>query len=111
MLYGALLMGVLLFVAAALDYYVMMYSTTGDLPNPQKAKIFGASAAAVIYVYTCVFGATWITAGRLLNIRYLLTSLYIRMVISHRGTHDHFFDMLTIVDLSYCNKSTRRRLV
>ena len=63
MLWGSILMGLFLAVAAGLDYFVLYYSKSGESPNSERAKWFGIATAAVIFIYTAVFGSTWITAG------------------------------------------------
>jgi len=63
MLWGSFLMGASLVIAAGLDYFVLRYAKSGSSPDPDRAWLFGVATAAVIYLYTALFGATWITAG------------------------------------------------
>lgn len=57
MLWGSALMGIILIVGAVLSRYVLKYSTS----NPVKANHLGAGVAAVLYIYTALYGSTWLT--------------------------------------------------
>ncbi|KAI7716666.1 sugar transporter STL1 [Hortaea werneckii] len=57
MLSGSSLMGVVLVVGAVLSYEV----ETNAESDPGRAKQFGAGVATVLYVYTVLYGGTWLT--------------------------------------------------
>eukprot|EP01113_Clastostelium_recurvatum_P006022 TRINITY_DN12721_c0_g1_i1.p1 TRINITY_DN12721_c0_g1~~TRINITY_DN12721_c0_g1_i1.p1 ORF type:complete len:429 (-),score=66.28 TRINITY_DN12721_c0_g1_i1:29-1315(-) len=64
MIWGAALMGITLSVAGVLDYFVLQYDIVdGPHPDARLAQIYGTITAGFIYLYTCIFGSTWITAG------------------------------------------------
>lgn len=58
MLWGSFSMGLFLAIATVLDYFVLYYDVSGKSPNPEKAKTFGIATAAVIFIYTALFGST-----------------------------------------------------
>ena len=57
MLCGSLAMGIVLIVGAVLSHEVLEYAET----NPDRAKKFGAGVVTVLYVYTMLYGSTWLT--------------------------------------------------
>lgn len=57
MMWGSSLMGVVLIVGAILSHEVT--ANTGT--NPNKASHLGAGVAAVLYIYTALYGSTWLT--------------------------------------------------
>ncbi|KAL1988428.1 hypothetical protein VTN96DRAFT_9483 [Rasamsonia emersonii] len=57
MLIGCSLMGVVLIVGGVLSHETLAYSSS----DPVKASSFGASVAAVLYIYTFIYGSTWLT--------------------------------------------------
>lgn len=57
MLIGCSLMGVMLVVGEVLSHETLAYSSS----NPAKASTFGAGVAAVLYIYTFIYGSTWLT--------------------------------------------------
>lgn len=57
MLSGCLAMGIVLIVGAVLSREVERFSDS-DL---KKTKQLGAGVATVLYVYTCLYGSTWLT--------------------------------------------------
>lgn len=54
---GSLLMGIVLVIGAILSHEVLKSSTV----DPTKAKQFGAGVATVLYLYTALYGSTWLT--------------------------------------------------
>jgi sugar porter (SP) family MFS transporter len=60
MLSGSFLMGIVLIVGAVLCHEVEVYA--GDTG---KAKQYGAGVATVLYVYTVLYGSTWLTTCKL----------------------------------------------
>jgi MFS family permease len=58
MLIGCSLMGIVLIVGGALSHETLAYTAAGD---PVKASSFGAGVAAILYIYTFIYGATWLT--------------------------------------------------
>lgn len=57
MLSGCLLMGVVLIVGAVLAHEVLKYSHT----DPARTRQFGAGVATVLYLYSALYGSTWLT--------------------------------------------------
>ena len=56
MLWGCGLMGIVLIIGGILSHEV--YANTGD---KAKAKKFGAGVTAILYIYTALYGSTWLT--------------------------------------------------
>ncbi|KAF2771640.1 general substrate transporter [Teratosphaeria nubilosa] len=56
MLSGSVLMGIVLIVGAVLSHEVEKYSG-----NVARAKQYGAAVATILYVYTALYGSTWLT--------------------------------------------------
>ena len=57
MLIGCSLMGIQLLVGGILAHYVRSTAET----HPDKALQYGAGVAAILYIYTFTYGATWLT--------------------------------------------------
>lgn len=57
MLTGCTLMGLVLIVGGVLSHETVSNTNT----NPAKASKFGAGVAAVLYIYTFIYGSTWLT--------------------------------------------------
>ncbi|GAB7348464.1 hypothetical protein MBLNU459_g6879t1 [Dothideomycetes sp. NU459] len=57
MMWGSSLMGFVLIAGAILSHEVVSNSTS----NPAKANKLGAGVVAVLYIYTVLYGATWLT--------------------------------------------------
>lgn len=57
MLIGCSVMGLLLIIGGVLAHYVQVYTTS----DPAKAASLGAGVAAILYIYTFTYGATWLT--------------------------------------------------
>ncbi|KAH9823699.1 low-affinity glucose transporter HXT3 [Teratosphaeria destructans] len=56
MLSGSILMGIVLIVGAVLSHEVERYSG-----NVGRAKQYGAGVATILYIYTALYGSTWLT--------------------------------------------------
>lgn len=57
MLTGCLLMGTVLIVGGVLSHETISHSET----NPELATKFGSGVAAILYIYTFIYGSTWLT--------------------------------------------------
>ncbi|KAJ5088889.1 hypothetical protein N7456_012505 [Penicillium angulare] len=57
MLTGCLLMGIVLIVGGILSHETIAH-TSG---NPALANKFGSGVAAILYIYTFIYGSTWLT--------------------------------------------------
>ncbi|KAK9489788.1 general substrate transporter [Lipomyces doorenjongii] len=57
MLIGCSLMGVVLIVGGILSHETVANTTI----DPAKASRFGAGVAAILYIYTFIYGGTWLT--------------------------------------------------
>lgn len=57
MMWGSFLMGIVLIAGAVLSHEVVSNSTS----NPAKANKLGAGVATVLYIYTVLYGSTWLT--------------------------------------------------
>ncbi|KAK5123108.1 hypothetical protein LTR85_003306 [Meristemomyces frigidus] len=57
MLSGSFLMGIVLIVGAVLSHEVLKYTDT----DPAKSKQLGAGVVTVLYLYTVLYGSTWLT--------------------------------------------------
>lgn len=57
MLIGCSLMGVVLIVGGVLSHFTVANSTL----NPALSNKYGAGVAAILYIYTFIYGATWLT--------------------------------------------------
>lgn len=57
MLTGCLLMGIVLIVGGVLAHETISHSNS----NPGLATKFGSGVAAVLYIYTFLYGSTWLT--------------------------------------------------
>lgn len=57
MLSGSFLMGIVLIVGAVLSHEVLKYA---DI-DPVKSKQLGAGVVTVLYIYTVLYGSTWLT--------------------------------------------------
>ncbi|KAK5134118.1 hypothetical protein LTR08_006893 [Meristemomyces frigidus] len=57
MLIGSFLMGIVLIIGAVLSHEVLKYAEI----DPGRAKQFGAGVATVLYLYTMLYGSTWLT--------------------------------------------------
>ena len=56
MLWGCTLMGIVLIIGGILSHEVYAH-----VDNKPKAKQYGAGVTAVLYIYTCIYGSTWLT--------------------------------------------------
>lgn len=57
MLTGCLLMGIVLVVGGVLSHETISHSDS----NPELATKFGSGVAAILYIYTFIYGSTWLT--------------------------------------------------
>ncbi|EZF77285.1 hypothetical protein H105_01603 [Trichophyton soudanense CBS 452.61] len=57
MLSGCTLMGIVLIIGGILSQQTLKYAAL----DPGKANKFGAGVAAILYVYTFIYGSTWLT--------------------------------------------------
>ena len=57
MLTGCLLMGIVLIVGGVLSHETIAHTTN----NPVLASKFGSGVAAILYIYTFIYGSTWLT--------------------------------------------------
>ncbi|CAL5867066.1 uncharacterized protein PFLUO_LOCUS1278 [Penicillium psychrofluorescens] len=57
MLIGCLLMGTVLIVGGVLSHETISHSDS----NPSLATQYGSGVAAVLYIYTFIYGSTWLT--------------------------------------------------
>lgn len=57
MMWGSFLMGLVLIAGAILSHEVVANTTS----NPGKANKLGAGVATVLYIYTVLYGSTWLT--------------------------------------------------
>ncbi|KAF3894489.1 Low-affinity glucose transporter HXT3 [Trichophyton interdigitale] len=57
MLSGCTLMGIVLIIGGILSQQTLKYAEL----DPGKANRFGAGVAAILYVYTFIYGSTWLT--------------------------------------------------
>ena len=57
MLWGCTLMGIVLVVGGILSHEVY----ANKQRKPVKAKQYGAGVTAVLYIYTALYGSTWLT--------------------------------------------------
>ena len=56
MLWGCSLMGIVLIIGGILSHEVYAH-----IDNKSKAKQYGSGVTAVLYIYTCIYGSTWLT--------------------------------------------------
>lgn len=63
MLIGCSLMGIVLIVGGVLSHETLSYSTS----NPELGKKFGSGVAAVLYIYSFIYGSTWLTTWYVLS--------------------------------------------
>ncbi|KAK9366789.1 general substrate transporter [Lipomyces kononenkoae] len=54
---GCSLMGLVLIIGGILSHLTVAYATV----DPVKANEFGAGVAAILYIYTFIYGGTWLT--------------------------------------------------
>ena len=64
MLWGSSLMGIVLIIGAILSREVLVNTSA----NPEKTSRLGAGVAAVLFVYTALYGSTWLTTCWYVNI-------------------------------------------
>ncbi|KAL1961541.1 hypothetical protein VTN77DRAFT_1628 [Rasamsonia byssochlamydoides] len=57
MLIGCSLMGIVLIVGGVLSHETLANTAS----NPAKASSYGAGVAAILYIYTFIYGSTWLT--------------------------------------------------
>jgi MFS family permease len=58
MLTGSILMGILLILGGVLSYEITKKAAEGDADGANK---LGGGVAAILYLYTCIYGSTWLT--------------------------------------------------
>jgi hypothetical protein len=49
-------MGIVLVIGGILSHETLTYAS-----NPAKARSFGAGVTAILYIYTALYGSTWLT--------------------------------------------------
>ncbi|EST08802.1 General substrate transporter [Kalmanozyma brasiliensis GHG001] len=59
--WGNIVMGICLFIAGVAAKYSLQYGAESATPDLALAKRWGAALAAMVFLYTATFGATWLS--------------------------------------------------
>lgn len=60
-----------MFLAGGFSYLCAQANSAGD---SSKAASYGAAAASMVFIFTFVFGATWLSKFTVSNVDYMATS-------------------------------------
>lgn len=61
LLWGNIVMGISLFIAGVAAKYALQYGPDSAIPDLPLAKRWGAVLAAMVFLYTATFGASWLS--------------------------------------------------